>query len=258
MTKEELKRRSVIYGSHTTEVLSVLKRELESKESLDSIKEKATEIIELSVDPTTDTHTKSSDGLLYGLIQSGKTSILTAAAAMAADNGFKCIVILTSDIDLLYNQTLERVRKALRGLSVLGKNDWKDSTRFEGELRTPPFVVVCSKNAKKLNSLLNAFKKAAAKDLSALIIDDEADQASLNTLTSKGGDEISRINEVITKLRDFFKVNTYLQATATPQALFLQHPDHQYRPSYTVLVDLVPVMLVETISSDPIILYWNM
>lgn len=77
MTKEELKRRSVIYGSHTTEVLSVLKRELESKESLDSIKEKATEIIELSVDPTTDTHTKSSDGLLYGLIQSGKTSILT-------------------------------------------------------------------------------------------------------------------------------------------------------------------------------------
>lgn len=235
MTEEELKRRSVHHGAHTTEVLSVLERELKSKESLNSIKEKATEIIKLSVDPSTDTPNDSSDGLLYGLIQSGKTSILTAAAAMAADNGFQCIVILTSDINILYDQTLERVRKALLGLSVLEKNDWKNSTRFEGELRNPPFVVVCSKNAKKLNSLLNAFKKAGAKNLSALIIDDEADQASLNTFTSKGGDEISRINEVITKLRSFFRVNTYLQATATPQALFLQRPDHEYRPSFTVL-----------------------
>ncbi len=147
---------------------------------------------------------------------------------------------MTSDIDLLYEQTLERVRKALRGLSVLGKKDWKDSTRFERQLRTTPFVVVCSKNGRVLNSLLNAFKTAKAKGLSTLIIDDEADQASLNTYTSKGGEQISKINEVITDFRNYFPVNTYLQVTATPQALFLQRPDHRYRPSFTVLSEPGP------------------
>jgi hypothetical protein len=154
---------------------------------------------------------------------------------MAADNGFQCILILTSDIDLLYDQTLERMQQALQGLRVLGKNDWRDPHRFERQLRNPPFVIVCSKNGSKLGSLLEAFRAAGARGVSALIIDDEADQASLNTYTSRGGEDVSRINEVISDLRNFFKVNTYIQVTATPQALFLQDPEHRYRPSFTIL-----------------------
>ncbi|MDD4762008.1 MAG: Z1 domain-containing protein, partial [Candidatus Pacebacteria bacterium] len=230
--------RSVIRdGRHAVEVINVLSGEIENPEPIVS---KATVILERSVDPIAGPP-QSSDGLLYGLIQSGKTSIITVASAMAADNGFKCILILTSDIDLLYDQTLERVKKALRGLLVMGKNDWKDAVRFERHLRTSnPFAIVCSKNGSKLNSLLEAFKSARAKGLSALIVDDEADQASLNTFTSKGGEQMSRINEVITALRDFFGVNTYLQVTATPQALFLQRPDNRYRPSFTVLSEPGP------------------
>jgi len=222
-------------GAHTTEVLNVLRSEIKAESSLNAILEKAVRIIERSVDPIGGPPDHPSDGLLYGLIQSGKTSIITVAAATGADNGFQCIVILTSDIDLLYDQTIERVKRALRGLTVLGKNDWKDADRFERQLRTPPFVVVCSKNGSKLKSLLDAFMTAKAKGLSTLIIDDEADQASLNTFTSKGGDQISRINKVITEFRNYFPVNTYLQVTATPQALVLQRPDHRYRPSFTVL-----------------------
>ena len=79
-----------------------------------------------------------------------------------------------------------------------------------------------------LNSLLEAFKTAKAKGLSVLIIDDEADQASLNTFTNKATGQVSRINRVITDFRNYFPVNTYLQVTATPQALFLQRPDHRY------------------------------
>jgi hypothetical protein len=187
------------------------------------------------VDPADGPPVVPSDGLLYGLIQSGKTSIMTVVAAMAADNGFHCIVILTSDIDLLYDQTLNRLRRALRGLTVLGKNDWRDPARFERHLRTPPIVVVCSKNGSKLSSLLNALRTARAGSLSAMIMDDEADQASLNTYTSRGGAQISRVNEAITDFRNFFRTNTYLQVTATPQALFLQRPDHRYRPSFAVL-----------------------
>jgi hypothetical protein len=70
-----------------------------------------------------------------------------------------------------------------------------------------------------------------------LIVDDEADQASLNTNTGKPTAKVSTINQVITNFRSYFPVNTYLQVTATPQALFLQRPNHEYRPSFTVIAD---------------------
>jgi hypothetical protein len=241
MTHQPNQSRTIVEdGPHVAEVLGVLGGEIKTTKSLPSIVGRAVQIIQNSVDPIAGppepgSDKRENDGLLYGLIQSGKTSIITVAAAMAADNGFQCIVVLTSDIDLLYDQTLERVRKALPGLNVLGKNDWRDPQRFERQLRMPPFVIVCSKNGRKLSGLLEAFRAARAKGLSAMIIDDEADQASLNTYTSKGGAQVSKINEVITDFRQFFGVNTYLQVTATPQALFLQRPDGLYRPSFTVL-----------------------
>lgn len=234
--------RTIIHdGLHVSEVLNILSGEIKTLRSLLSIKEKASQIIDNSVNPIADpseskTVSHENDGLLYGLIQSGKTSIITVAIAMAADNGFQCIVVLTADIDVLYKQTLERVRSALPGLSVLGKNDWRADQiqRFERQLKIPPFVIVCSKNPRKLGGLLEAFKAVNMRGFSAIIVDDEADQASLNTYASRGG-QVSKINEVITDFRKFFRVNTYLQVTATPQALFLQRPEGFYRPSFTVL-----------------------
>ncbi len=221
-------------GSHTQEVLAVLGTEMDQA-GIAATVAKAIEVLEQAVDPRGPAPNSPSDGLLYGLIQSGKTSIITVTAAMAADNGFQCVLILTSDIDLLYDQTMERVKKALRGLVVLGKNDWRDPQRFQVQLRNTPVVIVCSKNGNRLQALLDALRSAKAKKLATLIIDDEADQASLNTSESKGTGEVSRINEVISDLRVYFPTNTYLQVTATPQALFLQRPDHSYRPAFTVL-----------------------
>lgn len=237
MTDEKNKRSIITDGQHTNEALHVLSAEIKTPQSLDAIAERGARILGYAVDPIAGA-AEPSYGLLYGLIQSGKTSIITLTAAMAADNGFKCIIILTSDINPLYNQTLQRIRSQLRGLTVLGKKDWDDPARFERQIRTSPFAIVCSKNANHLSSLLEAFKKvgiAGARGLSTLIIDDEADQASLNTYTQKGTGEISAINDLITGLRNFFQINTYLQVTATPQALFLQRPDGFYRPSFTVL-----------------------
>ncbi len=125
----------------------------------------------------------------------------------------------------------------------MGKADWHDLQRFERHIRTSPFAIVSSKNTNHLSSLLEAFKKVGtmgARGLSTLIVDDEADQASLNTYTSKRGGEISAINNLITDFRNFFQTNTYLQVTATPQALFLQKPDGLYRPSFTVLSEPGP------------------
>src|SRR5262249_1387341 len=151
--------------------------------------------------------------------------------------GFDCILVLTTDNDPLYEQTLDRVKAALRGLTILGKKEWKDPSRFAKQLKAKPFGVVCSKNGSMLKSLLEAYQKAKSKGLSVLIIDDEADQASLNTFTSAQSGKVSTINQAITDFRNYFPVNTYLQVTATPQALFLQKPKHRYRPTFTVLTD---------------------
>jgi len=237
------KRKIIQDGQQVKETLNVLEGEISSRESLDMIIEKSREILEYAIDPIS-SPSESSYGLLYGLIQSGKTSVITATAAMAADNGFKCIIILTSDINLLYEQTLRRIRRQLRGLKVLGKSDWDNLSQFERDIRMSRFVVVCSKNSGHLKNLIDAFRKVGstgANGLATLIIDDEADQASLNTKTQKNAkkrtEEISAINCYITQLRNFFQINTYLQVTATPQALFLQRPDGLYRPSFTVLTE---------------------
>jgi hypothetical protein len=233
------KRTIIADGPNATEVLNVLRKDL-GKDGAEAATMKASKIIELSVDPLAGKPLEPSDGLLYGLIQSGKTSILTVSAAMAADNGFDCLLVLTTDNDPLYEQTLERVHAALGGITVLGKKDWKDPTRFSKQVRNKPFAIVCSKNGSMLKGLLEAFQKAKTKDLSVYIIDDEADQASLNTFTRKKTGRVSTINRVITDFRDYFPVNTYLQVTATPQALFLQRPNHRYRPSFTVVTEPGP------------------
>ncbi|HEX7047904.1 MAG TPA: Z1 domain-containing protein [Gammaproteobacteria bacterium] len=228
----------VIEGRNSQVAFDFLLREIQDSTAVAHIKEKAKEVLSQSVDPIGGPPEHPSDGLLYGLIQSGKTSVITAVAALAVDNSFDCVVILTSDIVLLYDQTLTRIREGLPGIAVLGKDDWIDPSRFERNIRTTPFVIVCSKNNSKLTSLLDAFRsvgRSGAKGLSTLIIDDEADHASLNTKASKKTAEISSINRAISDFRSFFPTNTYLQVTATPQALFLQSPDHRYRPSFTVL-----------------------
>lgn len=232
----ESSRVTITDGPHTTEVLKVLAPDLKPAGIASALK-KATEIIRLSVDPIAGPPAEPSDGLLYGLIQSGKTSILTVSAAMAVDNGFDCLLVLTSDNDLLYEQTIDRVRAALRGLTILGKKDWRDSARFAKQVRTKPFGIVCSKNGRVLSSLLEAFRFAKTKGLSIFMVDDEADQASLNTFASKADGTVSTINQVITEFRSYFPVNTYLQVTATPQALFLQRPGHAYRPTFTVVTE---------------------
>src|SRR3989344_2829352 len=246
MSEQRPKRDIIHDGLHTEEALSVLANEIQAPQSLHAIAERAGRILEYAVDPVAGS-TEPSYGLLYGLIQSGKTSIITVTTAMAADNGFMCIVILPSDINPLYRQTLQRIRSQLRGLTVFGKSDWNDLSRFERQIRTAPFAVVCSKNPSHLTSWLEAFKKVGAvgaRGLPTLIIDDEADQASLNTNAQRNAkkrtETISAINMRITELRQFFQTNTYLQVTATPQALFLQRPDGLYRPSFTVLSEPGP------------------
>jgi hypothetical protein len=219
---------------HTDQVLKLLLKQVGSQSEVNDISKTASEVIAKVVNPVNGGK-EETNGLIYGLVQSGKTGVLTATGAMGADEGYRTIIILTSDIDPLYLQTLGRVQEAFPGIDILGKGDIRDPVAFSQRIKSNACAIVVTKNANILGTLIQNFKTAKVKGLSCLLIDDEADQASLNTRARKADGSQSAINGLISEIRSFFQKNTYLQVTATPQSLFLQEADHPFRPKFTVL-----------------------
>jgi hypothetical protein len=220
--------------NHKDQVAALLKKQIGNDAEVQDILKTAEEVARRWVKPLSGGR-EEINGLIYGMVQSGKTGVLTVTGALGADEGYKTIIILTSDIDPLYEQTLGRAQEAFPGIDILGKKDLADVQSFLQRIKGGTCAIVTTKNASRLSALIENFRKGNLRGLTALIIDDEADQASLNTRASRDDGSISAINERIGELRTFFDKNTYLQVTATPQALFLQTPGHDFRPEFTVL-----------------------
>ena len=220
--------------THCNQVLDLLQKQIGNAEEVKEIYKTASEVASNWVNPVSGGK-EETNGLIYGLVQSGKTGVLTVTGAIGADEGYRTIIILTSDIDPLYEQTLGRVREAFPGMDIVGKREFKDADSFLQRVKSGTCAIVTSKNSSLLDTLIENFQKGRLRGLSCLIIDDEADQASLNTRERRGDGTMSGINRRLVALRGFFEKNTYLQVTATPQALFLQAPGHDFRPTFTVL-----------------------
>ena len=213
---------------HHEQVLNLLNTQIDNPAEVKDISDTAKKVAHEWVNPVSGGK-ESINGLVYGLVQSGKTGVLSVSGAIGADEGYRTIVILTSDNDALYAQTLTRVRQAFPGMDILAKSDFRDAVSFVQRIKSGTCCIVTTKNGNLLETLIENFQNGNVKGLSALIIDDEADQASLNTKAASRGGGVSKINEKISKLRGFFDKNTYLQVTATPQALFLQESGHSFR-----------------------------
>ncbi|MFE4243447.1 DEAD/DEAH box helicase family protein [Peribacillus butanolivorans] len=177
-------------------------------------------------------------GLLFGQVQSGKTNNMLMTIAKASDNGHRLFVVLTSDNLWLYEQTLERVQESLPGLLTLGKDSWNVNSmtsRVETALKHTGVVLVATKNSRILPKMKDFIEQHISNNLRAIIFDDEADQASLNTLANSDKDELSRINGDIVDIRNYFERHVFIQVTATPQALFLQGANTTFRPDFTII-----------------------
>ncbi len=219
---------------HSDQVLQLMQKQIGNADEVDEIRDTAMEVARKWVKPLSGGKAET-NGLIYGLVQSGKTGVLTVTGAMGADEGYRTIIVLTSDNDPLYEQTLGRVQEAFPGIDILGKKDFKDGDAFLQRIKGGTCAIVTTKNSGLLKTLIENFRKGSVRGLSCLIIDDEADQASLNTRALRADGVLSAINDRLVELRGFFEKNTYLQVTATPQALFLQIPGHDFRPKFTVL-----------------------
>ena len=169
-------------------------------------------------------------GLVLGYVQSGKTANFTAVIAKAADAGYKMFVVLSGLTNKLRRQTQERLEAELRGpnaeqwvsLTAINQDFSRGYAQNADALLNPrtdqKVLCVVKKNAFRLRMLRDWFRAASAPTLAScpiLIIDDEADQASLNAARSGG---TSRINALLRELLRAVQKVAYIGYTATPFA----------------------------------------
>jgi hypothetical protein len=211
-----------------------LRRYLENTEGIsphdvDSIFADARDIFSRCVEPG---QVGQAKGLIYGLIQSGKTAVIIALMAVAADNGYRQFVVLTTNLNDLYEQTLDRIKRSLDGFAVVGK---REILRLQPAVRNAPLVMVASKGTPVLRKVKDAVDRVGWAGNTTMIIDDEADQASLNTQTNLPLRPPSGVNRELTELRQKFASLSYVQTTATPQALLLQDETAAFHPDFVTV-----------------------
>lgn len=185
-------------------------------------------------------HARKSDsvtGLVIGHVQSGKTMSFTTVAALAKDNGFPMVIIITGTSRFLHNQTARRLKEDLRIFKAEDYDRWqpKDNPPLIPEItsdftdyienwredgnNSPSILITVMKHQQHLNNLANLLAGLPDIDFPILIIDDEADQASLNTRPQDNSE--SEVYKSIKALRQAATNHTFLQYTATPQAPLL-------------------------------------
>lgn len=201
-------------------------------------------------------------GLVMGSVQSGKTANMIGLAAMAAHYDWNMIIILSGSIDNLRKQTRDRF---FRDLKMSGGVSWHvldytsnpdyfvdidDKRKYlsddlslnifqNGKSNSKwlhRYVIVCLKNSKRLERLIKWLHSNPGKAarMRVLVIDDEADQASINTRRmdeTESEEEIERtaVNQYIIDLVNGhdeegrfstspFQAMNYISFTATPYA----------------------------------------
>ena len=223
---------------------------------LDSVTD---ELLDLLGNPKQQDHFKLR-GLVVGDVQSGKTATYTALTCKAGDAGYRLIILLTGTLENLRRQTQERLDEGFVGLDSSGELTTVranrqigvgiiDSSQFAGVFTSRlrdfnktlleslgfrldgfkiPVLVVIKKHKSILQNLekwLLDFNAGADGKISApvLVIDDEADNASVNT--RKGGEDPAEINRRIRSLLAKFTHSSYIGFTATPFANVFIDPD---------------------------------
>lgn len=203
----------------------------------DEVMQSAVEIIARCVSPNEQEDAQET-GLVVGYVQSGKTLSFTTVAALACDNRFPLVIILSGTKRNLYSQTVKRLRHDLELEHPAGRwfiieaqtrnpdmsqqlghilEQW-DRPELPGFPRKTALITVL-KNRQRVDGLVTALKQLDLRGRSCLIIDDEADQHGLNNKVRQ--DETSAVYGALLSLRDALPRHTYVQYTATPQALLL-------------------------------------
>lgn len=194
-------------------------------------------------------------GLVIGHVQSGKTANYLGLVAKAADAGYKFIIVIAGVHNNLRKQTQERVDEGFVGRTRV-EDKWKivgvghddyphpatltniyadfnkktaDHSGWSINDFSKPVILIIKKNVSTLKSLhrwldeLNSKGHGKIKDVPMLMIDDEADNASINT--KKEDTDPTQTNRRIREILSLFDKSCYVGYTATPFANIFINPD---------------------------------
>lgn len=187
---------------------------------------------------------KGCTGLALGYVQSGKTTSIVGLLAAACDAGYRLIIGLIAVNDNLLDQNAKRILGKL-GIVEDGRRVWYTSVQgsqpaendeilknLEQRGRTVLIMVLKNKpQIEKISKLLDNLETTRHK---VLVVDDEADQVSLNTQIRRGGQ--SPTYESILNLRTKLHGHFYVQYTATPYANLLLTPDDTLAPDFVEIL----------------------
>ena len=195
-------------------------------------------------------------GLLLGKIQSGKTNAFLGIAAKAFDSGYDIAIVLTKGTRTLAQQTVKRIS---RDFAEFIDND----EIFVFDIKTAPdkltrselkrkLVIVSKKEVRNLARIHKFFDTdyPGTGDRRVLIIDDEADMASIRFTKKKGEEDFDqgKIAQQMDLLRQKLKQVSFLQVTATPYALYLQPENYEqgsgkeiFKPKKPAFTELLPI-----------------
>ena len=200
-------------------------------------------------------------GMVLGHVQSGKTTNYSALICKAADAGYKVVILLSGISNLLRSQTQQRIDESVVGKqSLLGNSPFRllgvgkrpivgQSRRFplvgtsvrndfnkrEAQVYsgvmigsvTEPIIFVVKKNFNVLQNLFEWLQTVSPDGRRIfhplLLIDDEADNASINT--HQDPNMVTRINGAIRGILRLFERSSYVGYTATPFANIFIEPD---------------------------------
>ena len=207
--------------------------------SQEYFKTSAVSILRKGVSPSRDEH-RQETGLVVGYIQSGKTMSFEATVALARDNGYQIIIVIAGISNLLLDQSTERMRRDFKIGDSRGARNWKlfpnpedndytvraiqdileDWTDEDTPIEDRSTVLITAlKHHSRIANLTKLLKKIDMDGVPVLIIDDEADQVSLNAEVSQ--DDESTTYQRLMEMRSAIPLHSYLQYTATPQAPLL-------------------------------------
>ena len=114
---------------------------------------------------------------------------------------------------------------------MLSEND--DRSFIQVMKANNPILVVIKKNARVLKRWRNLFaSQNSLKGYPLVIVDDEADAASLNTNSDKPAKDASTINKLLNDIKNSCCQSLFIQLTATPQSLLLQHEKSDWQPEF--------------------------
>lgn len=169
--------------------------------------------------------------LLVGKVQSGKTSNLEMLTALAFDNGYNFLVIYGGYDNTLLDQTTGRFKKTFgiedngqKGkpvlLSTANPNELaalNDDILEELIEEEKPVIITAMKRPGALEKVNTVLGKIDRSKIRGYIIDDEGDQASLNTSKNKEEDSSATYAQIC-KMKRLFNNPLYYSVTATPHA----------------------------------------